>query len=316
MEGRPLLGKSRSKPAANLFLSSDRSDNGIDMIRTVTDGKYVYSRNFMPFMPEARFIRYMEIGEIKQQMRKDLAEGKLNPLQKSLFDDRPAEFLFDIENDLWETNNLANNADFRLVLDKMRKLLKEEIIKSRDAMFLPEYEIAALSKSTTTYEFRLDKTNFPIEEIINAASLCGFRGKDVTDIQVELLSSSNKIIRYWAVLGLRSQSMEDLKPVSKQIENAMKDDYLPVSVTASAILFELSGSKNSEEKLKKYCADKNLQISLMAINYLLYSKNKEPFVEVIRTVHKMPDRDYNVKAACMDFLGSLGLVPNNPDYRE
>jgi ribosomal protein S8 len=54
----------------------------------------------------------------------------------------------------------------------------------------------------------------------------------------------------------------------------------------------------------------------MAINYLLYTKNKEPFIETIRAVHKMNDKDYNVKAACMDFLGSLGLVPNNPEYRE
>jgi hypothetical protein len=43
---------------------------------------------------------------------------------------------------------------------------------------------------------------------------------------------------------------------------------------------------------------------------------KEPFVETVRKVHKMNGRDYNVKAACMDFLGSIGLVPNNPDYRE
>src|SRR5690606_23907152 len=63
LRGRVLMGKERSKPVDKLFLSSDRSDNGIDMVRTVTNGRYVYSRNFMPFMPEARYIRYMEIGE-------------------------------------------------------------------------------------------------------------------------------------------------------------------------------------------------------------------------------------------------------------
>jgi hypothetical protein len=113
LEGRPVLGKKRSKPVDYLFLSSDRSDNGIDMVRTVTDGRFVYSRNFLPFINEARYIRYMEIGEIKQQMRKDLAENKLNPLQKSLFEPRPAEFLFDIENDLWETKNLAENPEYQ-----------------------------------------------------------------------------------------------------------------------------------------------------------------------------------------------------------
>lgn len=316
MKGRPILGNKRSKPIEYLHLSSDRSDNGIDMVRTVTDGKYVYSRNFMPFMPEARYIRYMEIGEIKQQMRKDLAENKLNPLQKSLFDERPAEFLYDIENDIWETRNLAEEPEFKAVLENMRNILREEIIKSRDVMFLPEYEIAALSKTTTAFEYRLDKTNFPVEEIYDAASLCGFRGKDVTSKQIELLSNSNKIIRYWAILGLRSQSPGNLKQVSAEVLKAMKDDYPPVAVTASAIAYEMSGNKTAEENLKKFCADKNLQISLLAINYLLYSQNKEPFIETIKEVRKLKDRDYNVRAACVDFLGSLGLVPNNPDFRE
>jgi len=316
LEGRPLLGKKRSKPAEHLFFSSDRSDNGIDMVRTVTDGKYVYSRNFLPFINEARYIRYMEIGEIKQQMRKDLAENKLNPLQKSLFEPRPAEFLFDIENDLWETNNLAGDPKYQSVLEKMRNLLKEEVLRSRDVMFLPEYEIASLSNTTTTYEFSLNKDNYSLEEIYDAASLSGFRGKEVAAKQVEMLKNPNNIVRYWAILGLRSQSQEELKTFSGVIIESMNDNYPPAAVTASAIVYEMFNNKAAEENLKKFCAHENVQVSLMAINYLLYTKNREPFVETIREVQKMKDRDYNVRAACMDVLGSLGLVPNNPDFRE
>ena len=51
LKGRVLIGEERSPETELLFLSSDRSDNGIDMVRTVTDGRYVYSRNYMPFMP-------------------------------------------------------------------------------------------------------------------------------------------------------------------------------------------------------------------------------------------------------------------------
>ena len=57
-----------------------------------------------------------------------------------------------------------------------------------------------------------------------------------------------------------------------------------------------------------------MDLALMAINYLLYIDNKSPFIETIKRVHEMKDRNYNVKAACMDFLGSLGLVPNNPEF--
>ncbi|SHF54415.1 Arylsulfatase A [Mariniphaga anaerophila] len=316
LEGRPFLGEKREKPVSHLNLSSDRSDNGIDMVRTVTDGRFVYSRNFMPYINEARYIRYMEIGEIKQQMRKDLAENKLNPLQKSLFEPRPAEFLFDIENDLWETQNLANNPEFKPVLEKMRELLKKEVIASRDVMFLPEYEVNLLSDTTTAYEFRMNEKNYPVEKIYEAASLAGFRGTEIAKKQVDLLTNPNPVIRYWSVLGLRSQSAETLMPFSANILSAMDDNYLPVAVIASAIAHEMFGNKKAEINLKKFCASKNPDVSLMAVYALLYIQNKEPFVETIWKVREMDDRNYNIRAACMDFLGSLEIVPNNPDYRE
>jgi hypothetical protein len=197
----------------------------------------------------------------------------------------------------------------------MRNQLQEEVLNSRDVMFLPEYEIAKLSDTTTAYEFRLNSQNYPLKEIYEVASLSGFRDEETTAKQVKSLNSENNIIRYWAILGLRSQSAMDLKPYSDIIIKTMNDSYPPVAVTASAIAYEMFGNREAREKLKAFCADKDLNISLMAINYLLYTKNKQPFIDTIWKVHDMDDRDYNVKAACMDFLGSLGLVPNNPDYR-
>lgn len=315
LKGRILLGKNHSAPVNHLSLSSDRSDNGIDMVRSITDGKYVYSRNFMPWMPEARYIRYMEIGDIKQLMRKDLAGGKLNPLQKSLFEPRPAEFLFDIENDLWETKNLVNNAGYQEVLTKMRKQLDEEILSSRDVMFLPEYEIGLISKTESAYEFRMDENRYPLKDIYAVASLSGKRGAEIAKKQVQLLGSENKIIRYWAAIGLRCQGAEVLQPFQTEITEAINDRYPPVAVTAAAIAYQVFNNPESKDKLIEFIKAENADIALMAINYLLYVDNKQPFVETIKAVHKMSNRIYNVKAACVDFLGSLGLVPNDYAHR-
>ena len=52
----------------------------------------------------------------------------------------------------------------------------------------------------------------------------------------------------------------------------------------------------------------------MAINYILYVENKEPFVETIKDVYKMSSSNYNVKAACLDFLGIQKIVPNSFNY--
>ncbi len=310
IKGRKIFGANRSVPSDYLVLNSDRSDNGPDMVRTVTNGKYIYSRNFLPFYPELRYIRYMEISEIKQQMRKDLGENKLNVFQRSLFEDRPAEFLFDIENDIWEIKNLANDSAYLSVLTKMRSQMKTEILHSRDVMLLPEYEIGLISKRTTPYEFRLNNKKYPIKNIYNAASFSGFKGKEITQNQVKLLVNKDKFIRHWAIVGLRCQNSSDLKPFSEAIFKAMSDSYPPVAVTASAIAFQVFGNKLAEENLKYFCTSHDLNLALISINYLIYLDNKEPFVETIKKVHKMEGNDYIIKAACMDFLGSLGLVNN------
>jgi arylsulfatase A-like enzyme len=316
MQGRVFIGKNRSEPVDHLVLSSDRSDNGIDMTRSVTDGKFLYSRNFMPYMNEARYIRYMEIGEIKQQMREDLAAGNLDQLQKSLFEPRPAEFLFDIEKDLWETINLATDPAYSHVLKKMRGQLQAEIFASRDILFLPEYELEKISESVTPYEFRLSDDTYPLEAIYGAASLSGLRGEDIVKRQIKMLGDPNSIIRYWAIVGLKSQQPGDLQGFARKIFEAMEDEFLPVSVTASAIAYKITGSRRAALKLKEFCESENPNIALMAINYLLYTDDREPFAETIQKVYGMEGRNYDVRAACLDFLGSIGLIPNTPDYRD
>ena len=314
MTGRALLEKERSEQVDYLELSSDRADNGPDMVRSITDGKYMYSRNFMPFMPQMRYIRYVEIADITNVMRSDLEENQLNEIQKAIFDDRPAEFLFDIENDVWEINNLAQNREYKKVLIKMRKQLDNEILNSLDVHFLPEYEIGLLSKSETAYEFRKDNKKYPFKEIYAAASLSGKRGKEIAKKQIDLLQSQNKIVRYWAMLGLRSQKTELLVSYQNKIEMLMEDAYPPVSIFAATIAYGNFGNKEAEEKLKECCKDENMDIALMAINQLLYFKNKKPFEETIQLVYEMPGSNYNVKAACLDFLGIQKIVPNNFNF--
>jgi hypothetical protein len=264
----------------------------------------MYSRNYMPFMPEARFINYMEIGEIKKIMRRDLAAGKLNPLQRSLFEPRPGEFLFDIENDRWETTNLANKPEYQAQLKKMRRQLDEAVIKSRDIMFLPEYELQQISKSSTPFEYRLKDADYAIREIYKAASLSGIRGKDIAAQQVKLLQSKNKIVRYWAALGLRSQSDEHLRPYKQQILEAANDVFAPTAVTASAVAYDVFDDKNSSGNLKKFIASQNKEIAMLAMNYLLYVRNKQPFVEAVKATRSGKKINGDVNGAISDFLES------------
>ncbi|NGM63093.1 sulfatase [Sphingobacterium sp. SGG-5] len=303
MKGRILLGSERSKPAAFLELSSDRSGNGIDMVRTIVDGRYLYSRNYMPFMPEVRYIRYMEIGKIKKIMRHDFAADKLTGIQKQIFAPRPAEFLFDIQADPWELENLAYNSDYDAIMKTMRTRLDSCVIQSRDVMFLPEYELAAIADNhTNAYQYRLDLDKYPLKEIYAAASLSGKRGNEIAEQQVKLLRSDNKIVRYWAALGLKSQDAATLMTYKEAIIQAVQDTYLPARITAAAVAYDVFADPESEIVLKKAISSTNIHASLMAINYLLYTVNKTPFTQVVQGVLDGSNNPGYLKMAAEDFL--------------
>ncbi len=316
LTGRAFLGRNRKTAPQYLILSSDRSDNGPDLVRAVTDGRYFYARNFLPYMPELRYIRYMEVGAIKQIMRHDFEKGVLNPLQKSLFEPRPPEFLFDTKSDPWETQNLVDEKEQQSRLKRMRAALQKELIDKKDIMLLPEGEMADISKTTTPYAYRLKTFDYPVEAIYEAASLSGFRTRHALKQQLSLSGSPNKLIRYWAVTGMYSQTDKDLKAYFNQIEKLTNDPYPPVAVTAAALLYRLNRSSKAMNVLNHYILGENEYWALMGVNFLLYSDHKEPFIETVQNCRLVKGRSYAAKAACMDFLGSLKLVPNDINNRQ
>ncbi len=302
MKGRIFIGNQRSEPVSFLELSSDRSDNGIDLVRSITDGKYMYSRNYMPFMPQARYINYMEISEIKQQMRQDLANGRLNAPQKQLFEPRPAEFLFDTEKDPWELHNLMDDPHYRAQVAQMRVQLEQSILQSRDVMFLPEYELAEIAQASIPYEYRLDDALYPIKEIYTAARLSGMQGEEIVSKQIQLLADKNKIVRYWAALGLKSQGRNLLHAYKSQLLSGMQDEYLPVSITLAAIVYDIFAEKEAEEIIKQTALSTNPHVALMSLNYLLYVANPQPFVKLVQMIGERSHLNENVDWACKDFL--------------
>lgn len=314
MKGRVLMGKNRSKEINQLFLSSDRSDNGIDMVRSVTDGKYVYSRNYMPYMSDTRYIRYMEIGEIKQVMRADYENGMLDSLQSSILEPRASEVLYDIENDIWETRNLINHPEYQVQTEKFRTELTLHLIERRDVLMLPEYELEKISENSTPYEFRENNNLYPVEKIYEAVKISGLRGEKEMRQQLELLKSENRIVRYWASIGLKSQYPEKLMEHLDELMEHVKDAYPPVSITVSSIVYNLNQDRGSKEVLEKYVLSDNRHLSLMAINYLIYIHDKSPFIEAVTKVYERQG-EYNTAAASKDFLGSLGLIPNTFEFR-
>lgn len=155
-------------------------------------------------------------------------------------------------------------------------------------------------KKTGYYTSNNAKTDY---NVAHEKEFIAEHGASTLNEQVQLLKSKNRIVRYWAMIGLKSRPKEHVSSFKKEIEMAMGDRYPPVAAMASAMVYNHFCNEDAEQRVKQFCKSDNMHLALLALNDILYFDEKGPFLETVREVREMPDRNYNVNAACMDYLG-------------
>ena len=109
-----------------VYGARDRADETVDWIRSVRTNRWKYIRNGFPSRPYLQPNQYKDSKAIVQAMRQWHAEGKLTAQQALIMaENRPIEELYDLENDPYELNNLAQLAEHREVLERLRAMLIE-----------------------------------------------------------------------------------------------------------------------------------------------------------------------------------------------
>ena len=107
-----------------IFATRDRLDLSYHMLRAVRDKRYKYIRNYYPENPYLLWDPVRNSHPVMQEMWRLHAEGKLEGDQLVMFQSpRPTEELYDVENDPYELNNLAENEAHTNVLKRMRETL-------------------------------------------------------------------------------------------------------------------------------------------------------------------------------------------------
>lgn len=279
MKGRVLAGPLRKPEPKYLFLSSDRSDESYDLTRTVIEGKYAYTRAFVPYIQELRYLLYMDMGEITEHIRNDYKAGKLSATERQMLEPRPAEYLYDMEKDPWEINNLAKDPAYAKVLRRFRKVQAKEILQKRDVLFLPEYEIAQISKTTTPYQYR---AQLDLKPIYNMAKWSGFRTEKSRKIQIKGLKDDDKFVRYWALLGLKSnvKAITDLEKFA--LTASLDDPYAPNRIIGASLVAELSDGPRPRKVLEDAIQSNDDDLSNLAIQQIMYQPNAASFLPEIK----------------------------------
>ena len=136
MEGKDLFAKDYNE-RQYVVSARDRCDYTVDQIRSIRSEKFRYIRNYKtdrPLMQPQYRDHYAAVVNIRELY----AQGKLNDIQKRIFEKRPEEELYDMENDPYQIHNLAKNPDFQDVLATHRGYLKEWIVETGDKGQQPE----------------------------------------------------------------------------------------------------------------------------------------------------------------------------------
>ncbi len=151
-----------------IFAARNRTDAVVDHIRAVRSQQFKYIKNFMPEKPYTQFGHYKEYNYPALQVLKHLhKEGKLTPEQeKFMAKNKPEEELYDLVNDPFELNNLADNPEYELVLDSMRLALVDWMEKTNDmGSFDPDNYDSLLVRRQEKYGPRWEQRGIDPREV-------------------------------------------------------------------------------------------------------------------------------------------------------
>jgi len=252
-----------------------RMDERIDLVRSVTDGRYVYLRQYMPHRIYGQYIDYMFQTPTTRVWRGLFDEGKTTEAQSHFWREKPAEELYDLENDRDEVANLVASPAHEAVLTRLRMAHAAWEKAVRDVGFLSEAEIHARSAGSTPYEMARDSAKYDFEAIFAAAQLASSRDANDLPAIVELLGSPDSGVRYWGATGLLIHEENGYKAGQASLIKALGDSSASVAIVAAEVLgrFGSDGEKEAALDLLLKHADQvqgNVFDAILAGNSLDY----------------------------------------------
>jgi len=271
MQGHAFLGQYQEPPQPFVYGFRGRMDERYDLVRSVTDGRYVYIRNYMPHLIYGQYLDYMFQTPTTRVWRRLYDEGKLKPPQTYFWGRKPSEELYDLQTDRDEVKNLAASPQHRAVLRKLRAALGHLALKIRDVGFLPESELHRRSSGTTMYDLGHDAQKYPLEKILAMADAASLMKPEALAQLGRGLKDGDGAVRYWAAMGLLMRGQAAVEKARAELRAALKDEAPAVRIAAARAL----GLYGDEEDLKLSLAvlgellspEKNgLYVSLEALN--------------------------------------------------
>jgi len=245
MQGFAFAGKHDAGPQPFIHGYRGRMDERYDMVRSVTDGRYVYLRQYMPHKVYGQYIAYMFQTPTTRKWKELFDAGKLDAAQSQFWSRKPAEELYDLQSDPDEVHNLAGSTEHQAVLQKLRTAQESLAVRIRDVGFLPEGELHSRAGETSTpYEVGHDTSRYDLKRIMQVAGNAASGDPAATESLMKDLSDDDSAVRYWAATGLLIRQAAGVKAGRSELRAALKDDSPYVRVAAAQSLAQFGNEED------------------------------------------------------------------------
>jgi uncharacterized sulfatase len=301
MQSHAFMGRHTAEPQPFVYGFRGRMDERYDLVRTVTDGRFVYIRNYMPHKIYGQHVEYMFQTPTTRVWKKLHDEGKLNPVQDTFWHTKPAEELYDLHDDPDEVRNLAGKPEHEETLKKLRRAQQDLAVTIRDVGFLPEGELHSRSEGSTPYDMSRDDKKYPFRRVFDTAELASRMQMEALPALRKAFQDDDSAVRYWSALGVLMRGQKGVEAARDELQGALKDRSPYVRVVAAEALAQYgsdAGLKQGLAVLIEHAdADKhNVFVAMAALNALdALGSRAAPVADAIKklpTKPKVPDARY------------------------
>ena len=268
-QGRPFLGQKKVAPRDHVFLYRGRMDERYDSVRAVRGAEFRYVRNYSPHRPWGQ--RYTYPFEVQPSMRSWYAEftaGRCNEVQSAYWKPKPSEELYQPAKDPHELTNLAQQEAQQERLVKMRQMLRDEMLATRDTVFIPEGMYEQLAGDKTIYDYA-QSSAYPLERLMDIADAACSRDPAHVSAFTGALTDKDPLIRYWAATGCLI-IQDKAAPAKAALLPLLQDDSNDVRVVAAEALAYLGEKQAALDTVTEVVKNGNQYESLAALNILEY----------------------------------------------
>lgn len=196
MQGRAFMGRYAKSSAPFAFGMRNRMDERYDFVRTVTDGRYRYIRNYMPHRIWGMRGDFEWMLKSYQSWDEKRLAGELNPQQSRFFQTKPFEELYDIAADPDQLSNLAEQRGQQARMRSMRAALDAHMLRIRDNGFIPE------GTPAEGYHASRDEAVYPLKRIMALGQAAARSERRKLGLFRHGLTDRNPIVRHWSAMGL------------------------------------------------------------------------------------------------------------------